>query len=155
MLTYKIARMSLGIHFLILLCQTTWQYLVWWTKYWAVHFKCHCRNSIPGYIRHEEKSECVHCRMQRTFPTLNITLFFDFYEIYFLTNRTCVRNGLRDFLIMLSVYGEEGLVVHWNVSDFKALCFIWELPVWDSPNFVSCHFSTCFFTRELFLCVCR
>jgi hypothetical protein len=36
-----------------------------------------------------------------TFPTLNITLFlfYDFNVIYFLTNRTCVRNRLRDFSI--------------------------------------------------------
>jgi hypothetical protein len=38
-----------------------------------------------------------------TFPTLNITLFLfsDLNVIYFLTNRTLVRNGLRDFLITL------------------------------------------------------
>jgi hypothetical protein len=30
-----------------------------------------------------------------------LTLFSDFSFIYFLTNRTCVRNGLRDFSITL------------------------------------------------------
>jgi hypothetical protein len=30
------------------------------TKYWAEYFKCHCRNSSLGCIKHEEKSECMH-----------------------------------------------------------------------------------------------
>jgi hypothetical protein len=42
--------------------------------------------------------------MWLTFPTRNITLFFsEVNVIYFLTNRTCVRNGLRDFSITLCI----------------------------------------------------
>jgi hypothetical protein len=72
-------------------------------KYWAVHFKYHCRNSSPCCIKHEEKSECMHVWTWWTFPTLNITLFLfsDFNVIYFLTNRTCVRNWLHYFSITL------------------------------------------------------
>jgi hypothetical protein len=71
------------------------------------HFH-HCRNSSPGCITHDEKSECMHRWMQWTFPALNITLFFVFWfnVIYFLTNRTCVRNGLRGFF--------DHSVLHYN-----------------------------------------
>jgi hypothetical protein len=41
-----------------------------------------------------------------TFSTLNMSLFVsDFDVIYFLTNRTCVRNGLRDFSTILYMAG--------------------------------------------------
>jgi hypothetical protein len=61
-------------------------------KYWAVHFKCHCRNSSLGCIRHEEKSEC-----SGYFQHLILRfLFSDFCVIYFLAKRTRVRNGLHD-----------------------------------------------------------
>jgi hypothetical protein len=46
----------------------------------------------------------MHHWTRWTFPTLNITLFFCFLipmSFLFLTNRTCVRNGLRDFSITL------------------------------------------------------
>jgi hypothetical protein len=90
----QLARISLGIHFLILLCQTNRQYLV-------NRFR-HCRNSSPGCIRHEENSACMHRWTRWTFPTLDITFFFsDFNVIYFLTNIMCVRNRLRDFSIIL------------------------------------------------------
>jgi hypothetical protein len=61
------------------------------------------RNSSPGRIRHEEKSECMHRWTRWTFQTLNIrfVLFFNFNVIYFLTNIICVRNGFRDFSITL------------------------------------------------------
>jgi hypothetical protein len=66
------------------------------------HFCCR-RNSLSGCIKHEEMSECMHCLMWWTFPTLHKTLFFVFWFQcnLFLTNRTCVRNGLCDFLITL------------------------------------------------------
>jgi hypothetical protein len=38
----------------------------------------HYRNSSPGCIRHEEKSECMHRWTRWTFPTLDIKLFFLF-----------------------------------------------------------------------------
>jgi hypothetical protein len=42
------------------------------------------------------------------FSTFNITLFFflfsDFNIVYFLTKRTCVRNGLRNFSITLYLW---------------------------------------------------
>jgi hypothetical protein len=50
-----------------------------WNRYWAVHFKRHCRNSSQGRIVHEEKSECMHRWKRWTFPALNITLFFVFW----------------------------------------------------------------------------
>jgi hypothetical protein len=81
------------------------------TKYWAVHFKRHCRNSSPGCIKHEEKSEGMHRWTRWTFPALNITLFLfsDFSVIYFLTNRSYVRNGLHDFSITLHRWMGEWL----------------------------------------------
>jgi hypothetical protein len=48
------------------------------TKYWAMHFKRHCRNSPPGCIKHDEKSECMHRWTRWAFPTLHITLFSAF-----------------------------------------------------------------------------
>jgi hypothetical protein len=74
-----LVRMSLGIHFLILLCQTNRQYLIWWTVVG------HCRNSSPSCIKHEEKSEWKHRWTRWTFSTLNITMFFVFWFniIYF------------------------------------------------------------------------
>jgi hypothetical protein len=61
------------------------------------------QNSSPTCIKHEEKSECMHRWTRWTFPTLDITLFLfsDFSVIYFLTNRTCVRNGLHNCSIIL------------------------------------------------------
>jgi hypothetical protein len=70
------ARMSLGIKFPNLLCQTNQQY-------WAVHFKRHCRNSSPSCIKHEDWSECMQRWTLWTFPTRNIILFFIFYLLYF------------------------------------------------------------------------
>jgi hypothetical protein len=98
-LTYFVS-MSLGIHFPILLCQTNRQYLVWWTVS-VTH------ELFTGCIKHE-KSECSHRWTRWTFPTLHITfcLFSDFSVIYFLTNRTCVRNGLRDFSITVHYLGD-------------------------------------------------
>jgi hypothetical protein len=52
------------------------------------------RNSLPGCIKHEENSGCMHRWTRWTFPTLNITLFFVFWfqcNLFF-DNRTCVRN---------------------------------------------------------------
>jgi hypothetical protein len=59
------------------------------------------RFHAPVCIRHGEKCECMHRWTRWTFPTLNITLFSDFIVIYSMKNRTCVRNGLRDFSITL------------------------------------------------------
>jgi hypothetical protein len=89
-ISFLTCQSELGIHYPILLCQTNRQYLIWWTV------SSHCRNSSLGCVKHEEKSDCMHCWMQWTFAT-----FSDFNVIYFLTNRTCVRNGLCDFLITL------------------------------------------------------
>jgi hypothetical protein len=52
----------------------------------------HLVNYSTGCINHEEKCEC----MPWIFPILNVTLvlFSDFSVIDFVTNRTCVRNGL-------------------------------------------------------------
>jgi hypothetical protein len=65
----------------------------------------HCRNSSPGCIKHEEKSEYMHRWTRWTFATLIITLFFLFWFqcnlFIFLTNRTYARNGLLDFSITL------------------------------------------------------
>jgi hypothetical protein len=63
----------------------------------------HCRNSSPGCIKHEEKSECMRRWTRWTFPKCNIKLFFVFWFQWnlFFTNRTCARNGLRDFSIIL------------------------------------------------------
>jgi hypothetical protein len=49
------------------------------------------------------RKEWMHRWTRCTFPTLHITLFLfsDFNVVYCLTNRTCVRNGLRDFSITL------------------------------------------------------
>jgi hypothetical protein len=49
------------------------------TKYWAVHFKRHCRNSSPGCIKHEEKRECMRRWTRWIFPALNTTLYFVFW----------------------------------------------------------------------------
>jgi hypothetical protein len=56
-------------------------------------------------IKHEKKSECMHCWMRWIFPTLNITLLFIFWFQcnLFLTNTTCVRKGLHDFSITLYI----------------------------------------------------
>jgi hypothetical protein len=90
-------RMSLGVNFPILLCQTNRQYLVWRTV------SGHYINCSLGWFKHKERSDCLHHWMRWTFPKLNITLFLysDFNVIYFLTNKTCVKNGLRDFRIIL------------------------------------------------------
>jgi hypothetical protein len=61
------------------------------------------RNSSPRCTKREEKSECMYRWTRWTFPTLNITLFSDFNVIYFLTNITCVMNGLSDFSITVLV----------------------------------------------------
>jgi hypothetical protein len=45
----------------------------------------------------------MHRWTRWTFPTLNIIFLSDFNVIHFLTNRTCVRNGLRDFSITLYI----------------------------------------------------
>jgi hypothetical protein len=75
------------------------------TKYWAVHFKRHCRNSSASCIKQEEMSECMHRWTRWIFQTFSITLpfVFKFQCSYLLTNRTCVGNGLPDFLITLSL----------------------------------------------------
>jgi hypothetical protein len=76
-----LARMSLGIYFLILLCQTNRQYLVWWTVSMTGSMQDRNWNSSSGCIKHE-KSECSG-------HSNTLTLFSDFNVIYFLTNRTC------------------------------------------------------------------
>jgi hypothetical protein len=57
----------------------------------------------------------MHRWTRWTFPTLTITLFFvlfsDFNLIYLLTRRTCIRNGLRDFSVIL-----------YNLSNLCAEC---------------------------------
>jgi hypothetical protein len=72
----QLARMSLEKHFPIILCKTTRQYHVWWTV--SVTQEA-CKTSLLGCIKHEEKSECMHCWTQWIFPMLNITLFFVFW----------------------------------------------------------------------------
>jgi hypothetical protein len=71
------------------------------------------RNSSSGCIKHEAKSECMHHWTRWTFPTLDITLllFSYFNVIYFLTNITCVRNGLREFSITLYFYNS---LIRWG-----------------------------------------
>jgi hypothetical protein len=65
------------------------------TKYWAVHFKRQCRNSSSSCIKHEERA--------RHFQILKYHCFFVFWFRcnLFLTNVTCVWNGLREFSITL------------------------------------------------------
>jgi hypothetical protein len=65
----ELARMSLGIHFPILLCQKNQQSST------SELFPWH-RDSSPGCFKHEEKSECMHHWTRWTFPTLYITFFF-------------------------------------------------------------------------------
>jgi hypothetical protein len=68
------------------------------TKYWAMHFKRHCRNSSPGCIKHEEKSECMHRWTRRTFPTINnnigfcflVSMLFIFWQIEHVSGMGCV-----------------------------------------------------------------
>jgi hypothetical protein len=69
----KLGRICFRVQFPILLCQTNQRYLVWWTV--SVTQET-CRNSSPGCIKHEEKSECMHRWTRWAFPTHDITLFF-------------------------------------------------------------------------------
>jgi hypothetical protein len=77
----------------MLLYQTNRQYLVQWTV--------SVTQELFTGLRQTWGKEWTRW----AFPTLNITLFLfsEFNVIYFLTNRTCVRNGLRDFSITLYV----------------------------------------------------
>jgi hypothetical protein len=114
----SLSRMSLGIHFPILLYQTNRQYLVWWTV------SGHCRNSIRGCISHEEKTEYMHRWTRWTFITPNMT------------NRTCVRNGLRDFLITLYLYRIRSTVgTTWNRQCTDPMKATEILPVRESEKF--------------------
>jgi hypothetical protein len=107
------------------------------TKYWAVHFKRHCRNSLPSCIRHEEKSECMHRWTRWTFPTLNMTLFFVFCfnVIYFLTNKTRVSNGLIDFSITLYVLPKFSTAI-------SRLVFMVERRSWIRRCQILCRLNT-------------
>jgi hypothetical protein len=73
--------------------------------------------------------------MQWTFLKFNITLFlfFDFNAIYFLTNRTCARNGLHDFSITLYILfyflqvimadcSNQARKIHQNLRRIEILC---------------------------------
>jgi hypothetical protein len=88
----------LGTHFSILPCQTNWQYLVWWTvsvTAETVHrFASDMRKRVNACIIAERGGHFQHF-------IWHFSLFSDFNVIYFFTNRTCVRNGLRDFPIIL------------------------------------------------------
>jgi hypothetical protein len=42
----------------------------------AVHFKRHCRNSLPGCIKHEEKSGCMYRWKRWTFLTFHFFVFW-------------------------------------------------------------------------------
>jgi hypothetical protein len=64
-----------------------------------------CILNITAEILHvirKERYECTCHQMQWTLPAFNVTLFLfsGFSVIYFLTTRTCVKNGLCDFLIV-------------------------------------------------------
>jgi hypothetical protein len=52
----------------------------------------HCRNSLLGCIKHEEKHEYMYRWMWWIFPTLNITLFFVFWfqcNLFFYKQNMC------------------------------------------------------------------
>jgi hypothetical protein len=51
-----------------------------WIKYYATHFKRHCRNSSTDYIKHEEKSECRHLWTRCTLPTHSVTCFLLLFQ---------------------------------------------------------------------------
>jgi hypothetical protein len=92
-----LAKMSFGVHFPIILCQTNRQYLVWWTVSVTQEFSVGC-------IRSEERSECMRRWTRYAFPTRNVILFFVFWlqcNLFCFTDRTHVRNGLRGFPIIL------------------------------------------------------
>jgi hypothetical protein len=44
----------------------------------------HCRNSSLGWIKYEEKSECMHRWTRWTFPTLDISFFFFLISVWFI-----------------------------------------------------------------------
>jgi hypothetical protein len=74
-----LARMSLEIHLPILLCQTNWQYLVWWTVS-VIEEECRIE-TIPvdlGVKWWQFGRYPLNFVMLWTFPTLNIRLFFVF-----------------------------------------------------------------------------
>jgi hypothetical protein len=50
-------------------------------KNWNKILSCAFQMSLQklGYFQHEEKCECMRRWTQRTFPTLNITMFFVFW----------------------------------------------------------------------------
>jgi hypothetical protein len=97
----KLARMSWGIHFPILLFQTNRQYLVWWTV--SVTQEACRTETVPVDLRCSVTTVWTISSTQWTFPTLNTVLFLFSYlnVIYFLTNKTSVGNGLRDLQITL------------------------------------------------------
>jgi hypothetical protein len=103
--------MSLGTHIPIFLYQTNRQ-----LSRLVNRFR-HCRNSSLGCIKHEEKSECMHPWTRWTFPILNIIFFSDVNVIYFLTNRTRVRNELlfdHSVCICVCVYIYIYIYIIWN-----------------------------------------
>jgi hypothetical protein len=91
--SYLFVRMSKGIHLSILLCQTNRQYLVWWTV--SVTQEAYWTEIVPVYLQCLSDDKDIWW----IFPTLLFVFWFQYN--FFLTNRACVRNGLRDFSITL------------------------------------------------------
>jgi hypothetical protein len=74
----------------------------------SVHLKCQCRNFSLGCISNMRKRlNACFAKHHGHFQHLTLFFFSDFNVIYFLTNRTCVRNGLRYFLITLYYFHSQ------------------------------------------------
>jgi hypothetical protein len=87
-LTY-LTRMNLGIHFLIMLCQTNQQYLIWWTIFLT-------QELFTGL--HETKPENkVLYKILEMSATFNNALYLLFSSCNLFFDGACVRNGLCDF----------------------------------------------------------
>jgi hypothetical protein len=87
--SYLTFRMSLGIHFPILLCQTNRQYLVWWT----VSVTAETLHRIVSDMRKRVNSCTAERGRHFQHLMFHCSLFSDFNVIYFMTNRTCVGNS--------------------------------------------------------------
>jgi hypothetical protein len=116
---YRHFRLSFPV-FLTFLVLTVAHMRITQTNLWSVRFKYQCRSFSPGCVRQEEKSECKHRWRRGTFPALNITLCFVFWvQCHFLTNRTCVREGLRDFSITFYIRNLFYLLTVYLLSDWQ------------------------------------
>jgi hypothetical protein len=98
----KLARISLGMHFPILLRQTNRQYLVWLTVS-VTQEACRTLHRVASDMR-KRVSACIP---ERGAHFKQGFLFYDFNVIYFLKNRTCVRNDCVTFRLPCVIYKSQ------------------------------------------------